>query len=172
MWSAYFFKTALSQKTLLIQNIKPNFFKRKNIQIICLFTSLTSLLVLTAPLKANSSERQPYTDIWNCLYTKLGWNVPPGQWRFNVQHSGDGKAFYIGDNNNHYTVLNYDDGYHHTMGDWSSGQIYVYDIAGLSIDCNADKYCTDDILDALDYLDRCPAPEQPCKPSDPGCIEP
>jgi len=108
-------------------------------------------------LVPESHANQPYQDIWSCLYTRLGWNVPNGQWRFDVQVSRDGNAIYIGNNNSHFTILKGVGGYHFSINGNNGGQQPANHIPDLLFACNKHEKCSTQIMDALHYLhNHCP----------------
>lgn len=100
----------------------------------------------------------PYWEIERYLYDKLSWGRYGGdkRWHYNIKHTGT--AFYIGDNENHFTIEWNRGGYHHTI----SGKEFARseapsDIPALLIICNAEPKCTRLTLNALSYLDeQCP----------------
>lgn len=102
---------------------------------------------------------EPWQNIWTCLHTRVGWNVPNGQWRFNVQVSRDGGAIYIGTDQQHLTILRGAAGYHHTINGQNGGQSEANNIPDLLFACNnrANPQCSPQIISALEYMhDRCP----------------
>lgn len=110
-------------------------------------------------LVGESLAAQPYENIWTCLHTKIGWNVPNGVWKYNVQVTRGGDAFYIGTNQQHLTVLRGATGYHHTINGTNGGQQAARDIPDLLFACNTktNPHCSTQIISALEYMhDKCP----------------
>ena len=123
------------------------------------FCSAVGLCIFGFTNGSRAGTSEPYTDIWSCLYTKIGWSVPNGQWKYNVQASKTGDAFYIGTNQQHFTILKSAPGYHYTIGGRDGGQKAASHIPDLLFACNnkANPSCSKEIIAALEYMhDKCP----------------
>ncbi len=99
--------------------------------------------------------KAPYQSLWMYLVAQNNW--PMGVWRYNVKWTGS--AFYIGTDDDHVTVMEGTDGFHHS---YNEGGQHVTGPQHLSattvqliidhVNANPQSYPDPTILNTLVYL--------------------
>ena len=81
-------------------------------------------------------------------------NFPVGKSKYSVKITSGQDAIYIGNDDNHFTILKDTDGFHHTVNQAGEGQQAATTIDDLITLCSQD--CTPEMMKALTWMrDRC-----------------
>ena len=127
--------------------------KRLNLIALYFFVALFSSLIAIFFFFSNPAYafENPYQRMASCL---VKYDQPPGIWQNSVKYSW-GNAIYVGNNQNHYTILPNTVGYHHTINGRHVGQqTNATQIFDLVRNCSNDKQCSQRTLNALEWLER------------------